>query len=157
LDVGEGEGQPAPAWTDAEAEQVRDGDGAAHLVAVGERIDHHVRTRYAAVVRVQPGDAAVAGGVGAQVREGDFDRIRGQRGGVHGHAPATAAAMARPMSVVDALPPRSAVRGPSRSTCWMAARMASWAWRPGPPSASRKSSIIAPDQIMPIGLAMFLP
>ena len=61
-------------------------------------------------------------------------------------------AIASPISVVDALPPKSRVRGPSASTCSMARTMASCASR-----WPRKSSINAPDQIIATGLAMFWP
>src|SRR5439155_878437 len=62
------------------------------------------------------------------------------------------AAIALPTSAVVALPPMSRVRGPSASTRSIARMIASPAsLRP------RCSSIIAPDQICPIGFAMFLP
>ena len=63
-----------------------------------------------------------------------------------------ASAMARPRSVVFALPPTSGVRGPSTSATSIASTIALAAsgW-------PRCSSIMAPDQIWPIGLAMPLP
>jgi len=64
----------------------------------------------------------------------------------------TSAAIASPISVVDALPPRSGVRGPCASTVSMARTIASWASR-----WPRKSSISAPDQIIATGLAMLRP
>jgi hypothetical protein len=64
----------------------------------------------------------------------------------------TSRAMASPISVVEAVPPRSPVRGPSASTVSMALRMASCA-----AFSPRNSSISAPDQIMATGLAMFFP
>src|SRR5207244_6938819 len=64
----------------------------------------------------------------------------------------SAAAIALPTSVVEALPPMSRVRGPSTSTRSIARTMA-----PAASLCPRCSSIIAPDQIWPIGLAMFLP
>lgn len=67
------------------------------------------------------------------------------------------AAMAWPSSVVLAPPPRSGVRGPSRSTVSIARTMASWASRPAPCPRVRKSSISAPDQIIATGLAMLRP
>src|SRR5450830_992779 len=82
-------------------------------------------------------------------REDDFGRANGA-GCVLVHV--SRAAMARPMSVVEASPPKSRVRGPSASTPSIAATMASCAAR-----SPRKSSISAPDQIMATGLAMFWP
>src|SRR5205823_6990831 len=66
----------------------------------------------------------------------------------------SAAAMARPSSVVVARPPRSGVRGAaaSASTFSIAATIARAASR-----CPRKSSIRAPDQICPIGFAMPFP
>src|SRR5258706_7802338 len=64
----------------------------------------------------------------------------------------TASAMALPTSMVFALPPMSRVRGPSTSTFSIAFTMASAA-----SLSPRCSSIIAPDQICPIGLAIPLP
>ena len=67
----------------------------------------------------------------------------------------------RPTSTVPAAPPRSAVRGPSRSTSSIARddRVVGLAVARvrRPASAARKASIIAPDQIIAIGLAMPLP
>ncbi len=71
--------------------------------------------------------------------------------------PATRAAIASPTCVVLAVPPRSGVRGPLLMTSSMAVTMASCACRPAPWPCVRKSSISAPDQIIAIGLAMFLP
>ena len=65
----------------------------------------------------------------------------------------TASAIACPSAVVEAVPPMSRVRfSPDASTRSMAATMAraASAW-------PRCSSIIAPDHIWPIGLAMFCP
>ena len=69
--------------------------------------------------------------------------------------PYSAAAIALPTSAVPAVPPRSGVRGaplPGASTFSMEASTASWAclW-------PKNSSIIAPHQICPMGLAMLRP
>mmetsp|Transcript_36612 Transcript_36612/g.84976 ORF Transcript_36612/g.84976 Transcript_36612/m.84976 type:complete len:483 (-) Transcript_36612:1085-2533(-) len=74
--------------------------------------------------------------------------------GLHGGAILAARAIASPSWAQEALPPRSGVLGAagSASTASMAAMTASCAaWWP------RKSSIIAPAQIWPMGLAMPLP
>src|SRR5437763_8824189 len=66
--------------------------------------------------------------------------------------PHSASAIAFPSSSVLALPPMSRVRGPSERTRSMARTMAS------PASlCPRCSSIIAPDQIWPMGLAIPCP
>src|SRR6185312_8055942 len=67
------------------------------------------------------------------------------------------AAIASPISVVDAVPPRSAVRGPLANTLSIASRMALCASCAGPVPWPRKSSIRAPDQIIATGLAMLRP
>jgi len=64
----------------------------------------------------------------------------------------SASAMARPRSDVLAVPPTSGVRGPSTSAISIASTIAFAA-----SGCPRCSSIIAPDQIWPIGLAMALP
>jgi len=80
------------------------------------------------------------------------DAVAGDGRYVVGTHDQIADATAMPTSSVLALPPRSGVRGPSTSTFSIARRIAA------PASAwPRCSSIIAPDQIWPIGLAIFLP
>ncbi|MCY1535836.1 hypothetical protein D9M68_712600 [compost metagenome] len=86
VDVGEGERQAAAARAQVVVEQRLDGNGAADLVAVGQGVDHHVGAGLAAVEGVEVGDAGVAGGVGADVGEGDVDGVGVEVGGVgHGN------------------------------------------------------------------------
>jgi trans-2,3-dihydro-3-hydroxyanthranilate isomerase len=82
-----------------------------------------------------------------------LSRIAGEGWGEGAYAAATISASARPTSSVPAWPPMSRVRGPlSRSSVSMAATIAAAA------SASPScSSIIAADQIWPIGLQMCRP
>ncbi len=75
LNVGEGQRDAAAPWAQLAVQQGLDRDRAAHLVAVGEGVDHGVAARLAAVESVDVGDAGIALGVGRQVGEFDFDRI----------------------------------------------------------------------------------
>jgi hypothetical protein len=75
IDIGEGERQLALARPDAELEQLLDRDGAAHFVPVGERIDHHMRPRNAAVEGVHVRNPGIVLGIGTDIREVDLDRI----------------------------------------------------------------------------------
>lgn len=67
------------------------------------------------------------------------------------------AATASPSALVDASPPMSRVCGPCLSTSEIAATMASCASCSAPLALPRKSSIIAADQIIAIGFAMYWP
>src|SRR6185436_19239388 len=83
-----------------------------------------------------------------EVVEPEIVAGKSARLGVH----RTCAAMAAPKSLVEACPPMSGVRGPPPPTTSSIARtIASAAF-----FSPKWSSIMAPDQIWPMGLAIFL-
>ena len=113
LVVDEGEGQPAGTWPDAFAQQPVHGDGAADLVAVGHRVQHHVRPGPSAVEAGDEGNAGIARAMVLDVRGHQFDRIvlHGGRRVSHGRAlpPGRAAPPAVPPPGCDAPAPAAAL------------------------------------------------
>src|SRR5712692_4522091 len=110
-----------------------------HRPAVAHRVRHHRDRREGHLAEV---DHRVPD------RRSDRERLLADGDDLH----RTASATALPSSWVLAVPPMSRVRGPSTSTVSMARTIASAACL-----FPRWSSIMAPDQICPIGLAMLRP
>ena len=97
LDVGETQRQRASPWPHTAVQQVGDGRHAADLIAVGQRIDQHVRTGLARLEAVHVVDANVALTVGAEVARQNL-----KLGGVADHGDSWWTA--------DCPPPRNAAR-----------------------------------------------
>jgi hypothetical protein len=65
----------AATFANDSAQQFVDDDGAANLVAVRQRVDHHVRACHSGIKSVDKRDTGITGGVHSDIRKVHFDRV----------------------------------------------------------------------------------